>query len=163
MHIKLVNKTSDINEVVSLGNEIFGGYYETLIGKEQSSYMVNKFFTKKAIQQTINEGLEYYLINNEQENIGFIALQYRPAFLYISKFYIKEEYRGQGYFNIVFNIIKGICFKHNYKSIKLNVNKHNELAIGIYEHVGFTKESSETIDIGEGFFMDDYVYECKIK
>ncbi|MCQ3034951.1 MAG: GNAT family N-acetyltransferase [Bacilli bacterium] len=163
MHIKLVNSSSDIRNVASLGNEVFGGYYKTLLGEEQTNYMVDKFLSKKAIKNNISEGFVYYLINNEEQNIGFIALQYRPAFLYISKCYIKEEYRGQGNFKVIFNMIRALCYKHNYKSIKLNVNKHNDLAINVYEHVGFTRESSETINIGNGFYMDDYVYEYQIK
>ncbi|MDZ7686354.1 MAG: hypothetical protein U5O39_16270 [Gammaproteobacteria bacterium] len=39
----------------------------------------------------------------------------------------------------------------------LQVNKHNRRAIEAYERAGFAREASILDDIGEGFFMDDYV------
>ena len=42
-------------------------------------------------------------------------------------------------------------------AIELNVNKHNP-TVDIYEHYGFTRIDANLIDIGSGFFIDDYVY-----
>ena len=49
--------------------------------------------------------------------------------------------------------------KQNNHALYLNVNKHNENAIGFYRINGFSIVKEEVIDIGNGFVMDDYVFE----
>ena len=44
----------------------------------------------------------------------------------------------------------------------LNVNKHNQSAIGFYEKHGFFLVKKEVIDIGNGFIMDDFVFELEL-
>ena len=41
--------------------------------------------------------------------------------------------------------------------IELNVNRNNP-SVKIYEKLGFTVAWEEKNDIGNGFYMDDYVY-----
>ena len=43
------------------------------------------------------------------------------------------------------------------KYLRLNVNKHNEKAIKAYLRNGFVTVESVKNDIGNGFFMDDFV------
>ena len=46
-------------------------------------------------------------------------------------------------------------------SMFLNVNRHNESSIAFYEKIGFRKVYTEDNDIGNGYFMNDYVMEAK--
>ena len=46
--------------------------------------------------------------------------------------------------------------------LRLNVNIHNTPAINFYEKYGFHKAYDEDIDIGNGFFMNDHVYELEV-
>ena len=41
-------------------------------------------------------------------------------------------------------------------NLELNVNRHNK-ALGFYQRSGFTILREEDIDIGNGYFMNDYV------
>ena len=43
------------------------------------------------------------------------------------------------------------------------MNQGNKLAISVYEHRGFTRVGERYVDIGEGYVMDDYIYEKEIK
>lgn len=45
------------------------------------------------------------------------------------------------------------------KKLHLNVNQGNKLAISVYEHRGFERVGERYVDIGEGYIMDDYIYE----
>jgi ribosomal protein S18 acetylase RimI-like enzyme len=47
------------------------------------------------------------------------------------------------------------------KALQLNVNRHNK-ALYFYEKQGFKMIRSEDIDIGSGYFMNDYVMELKV-
>lgn len=46
--------------------------------------------------------------------------------------------------------------------LRLNVNKQNEPAIRAYLRNGFEIVENVKVDIGNGFFMDDFVMEKKI-
>jgi ribosomal protein S18 acetylase RimI-like enzyme len=48
------------------------------------------------------------------------------------------------------------CRKHGFKNLVLAVNKQNERAYQTYIKNGYTTFRSVKIDIGNGFFMDDY-------
>ena len=39
----------------------------------------------------------------------------------------------------------------------LQVNRQNENAIGFYERMGFHKQNEADFDIGNGFYMNDYI------
>ena len=41
--------------------------------------------------------------------------------------------------------------------IELNVNRNNP-SVAVYESLGFAVAREEKNDIGNGFYMDDYVY-----
>ena len=43
--------------------------------------------------------------------------------------------------------------------IWLTVNKYNDGSIAVYNKAGFTVREEAIFDIGNGFFMDDYVME----
>ena len=46
--------------------------------------------------------------------------------------------------------------------LELNVNRKNK-AINFYKKYGFTILKEEDIDIGEGYFMNDYVMGMEVK
>jgi len=43
--------------------------------------------------------------------------------------------------------------------LRLNVNRYNTNAMAFYSKYGFRHSSDEDIDIGGGYFMNDYVLE----
>jgi diamine N-acetyltransferase len=45
--------------------------------------------------------------------------------------------------------------------LRLNVNRFNK-AVGFYENFGFRVIGQEDIDIGQGYFMNDYIMEKNI-
>ena len=47
------------------------------------------------------------------------------------------------------------------KTLLLNVNRNNK-AKEFYEHLGFKVISEEDIDIGEGYFINDYIMSYKL-
>ena len=68
----------------------------------------------------------------------------------------KGKISANKFLNYVITEIK----KTGATSLQLNVNRHNK-ALHFYEKQGFKIIREEDIDIGEGYFMNDYVMELK--
>ena len=80
----------------------------------------------------------------------------KPDEIYLSKLYLHKKVRGKGYGSQVFQWYESLA---SGKTLRLNVNKYNEQAIAVYEARGFERIEACQIDIGEGYIMDDFVYE----
>ena len=78
--------------------------------------------------------------------------------MFLSKLYVKKEFRHKGIGKAVFEKIKDFGFD----KIQLTVNKYNKNTIDAYLKYGFKIIDSVVSDIGNGFVMDDYIMEyCK--
>ena len=151
-----------IADLAALAASIWKEHYDPILGPEQNDYMIAKFLSPSAIKEQLSENVTYCLVcTDDGEQAGFIAFYPRENELYLSKLYLCKSRRGQGIAREMMEFIKKEAGKINASSVTLNVNKHNTLAIAVYEKLGFQRIRSEKIDIGSGWYMDDYVYEYK--
>ncbi len=155
--MKLVKvKENGINELAELASEIWHEYWPCILTAEQIDYMVEKFQSKKAIKEQIkNENYVYYFIKVDNEIAGYVGVSDKKDYLFLSKLYIRKEFRHQGLGRLAFNEIKNLGFK----KIRLTVNKYNKNTINAYLKYGFKTIDSVVSDIGCGFVMDDYIME----
>ena len=152
-----------IADLSALASSIVKEHYDPIIGAEQNDYMIAKFQSAASIKEQLSRNISYYLVCTDQaEKVGFIAFYPRGNELYLSKFYLHKSQRGQGISRQMMGFVITQAKKINASSVALNVNKHNTLAIAVYERLGFKKIRDEKIDIGSGWYMDDYVYEYVI-
>ena len=157
-------EVEDYKELEDLADIIWHEYWIDLLSKEQIDYMLKKFQSIEAFENQIqNENYIYFYIQNDTEKIGYIGLSHRENDLFLSKFYIKRDYRKKGIGSKTFEFIKHYAKELDYKKITLTVNKNNKNTILIYQKMGFEKIESVITPIGEGFVMDDYIMEYKIK
>lgn len=157
-----VSTEKDITNVEKLGREIWSKHYIKILSQSQIDYMLEKFQSTDSIKTQIKENYEYYLIENNNENVGYTAFLSKENYMFLSKLYIKEKKRGQGIGKQAFNFIKEKCKEKNLNSIRLNVNKYNSLSIEAYKKMGFAIINSMITDVGNGYIMDDYELECQI-
>ena len=152
-------KENDIKTLAELTNEIWHEYWPCILSAEQIDYMVEKFQSENAIiNQMKNENYKYYFINSDNQNVGYVGISPHSDYLFLSKLYIKKEFRHKGIGKAVFEKIKDFGFD----KIQLTVNKYNKNTIDAYLKYGFKIIDSVVSDIGNGFVMDDYIMEyCK--
>lgn len=151
--VKILSKTA---------SEIVKDYYDPLLGARQNDYMIEKFQSERAIGEQLRGGYIYYLVYEEDTILGFLGFYPRGNALYLSKFYLYKESRGKGYGRKMLDFLIGEAKKQGLSSIELNVNRFNA-SIGIYEKLGFVKIREEKNPIGNGYYMDDYVYSLEIE
>lgn len=162
MDIKTITNAS-IEETSSFAKDVFINYYTKLIGIEQAKYMANLFLSKHAIKELINKGAVFKTINENNEILGFIEYILEENKLFLSKLYVSEEYRNQGIGKIMLEDCINYAKKNNREIIYLTVNKGNTNSIEIYKHIGFKIIDSVKNNIGNNYYMDDYIMELYIK
>jgi len=148
---------NQIKEIASLASSIWHEYWTCLLSPEQIDYMIENFQSETAIKNQIeNENYTYYFIMSGNEYAGYFGVSDKGDYLFLSKLYIKKEFRHQGTGSQAFEKIKEIA---NGRKIRLTVNKKNINTIKAYDKWGFKTIDAVVTDIGHGFVMDDYIME----
>lgn len=80
----------------------------------------------------------------------------------ISKIYVDTNARGAGIGKDMFEYTKNKALELGLKTIWLTVNINNCDSIKWYIRQGFQKVDEVKADIGNGYFMDDYILEYKL-
>jgi len=159
LEIKFVEK-EDIKTLAALAKEIWFEYWKSILSQGQIEFMVEKFQSENAmINQIENENYSYYFLETEGENIGYFGISDKKDHLFLSKFYIKKDFRHRKFGTIAFEAIKHLAREKNLSKIQLTVNKHNINTIKAYEKWGFKNIYPLVTDIGNGYVMDDFVME----
>lgn len=152
----------EIKEVARMANDIWNEHYAAVIPQEQIDYMLDKFQSVQAISDAIaGQGYEYYLVEDANgQTVGYVGINrdYPAGKLYLSKLYLLKGTRGKGYSRDVLDELKRMALEDGSGSIWLTVNKENP-SVAVYESLGFSKVNTAKTDIGEGFYMDDYIME----
>ncbi len=159
-----IETDEQIKELCVLAKEIWNEYSICFISQEQIDYMLEKFQSEAVVKDQIKfQRYQYYFLEEDGENFGYFAIQRQKDNLFLSKIYIKKDFRGKGYARKAFvNAIIPIARELELPKITLTVNKYNFASIMVYEKLGFDRVESKEFDIGNGYIMDDYIYEYTI-
>lgn len=156
--------TEDHMDIIeSLAREIWTEHYIPIIGKQQVDYMLARYQSKQAVKEQIASGALYFLIEEGQAFIGYIAVHQRGDELFLSKIYLQSSRRARGYGKKAVQFVETLARERGLRKIVLTVNKNNTGAIRAYEKIGFRNVGSLVQDIGSGFVMDDYAMEKTVE
>lgn len=163
MRFVLVKNKQQAERAAQLAKEIWEEYYPDIITREQITYMLDTFQSPGTIENQIQDGMKYYLAVSDEEEIGYLAYtEETDNSLFLSKIYIKKDFRNRGKGREMFGFILGQARERELKTIRLTVNKNNTASIEKYLKMGFAITDSVVKDIGGGFCMDDYVMEYDV-
>jgi GNAT superfamily N-acetyltransferase len=151
-----VSDENQIDMIERLAFEIWNQHFIPIIGKAQVDYMLAKFQSKAAIADQIANGYLYYLFDNGDQHIGYMAVLPQADRLFLSKLYIVASGRGKGYGRQALAFLEKMAIEKGADRISLTVNRHNGDTISAYERLGFQNVGTVVQDIGGGFVMDDY-------
>jgi hypothetical protein len=140
-------EVKDISTLATLAERIWWEHYPAIITYEQIRYMLKKMYSTEVLQKQISGSQQiFYLIKSEKDAVGFIAVSETDSGNWmLHKFYLLKENRTQGLGSIAFRQL--VPLLKNPKTIRLTVNRMN----------GFIIEKVADFDIGNGFFMNDFV------
>ena len=142
--------------IEKLAHSIWHKHYVPIVGIDQVNYMLDKMYTQQAIQKQMEEGQQFYLVINDEKESGFISISSRNnTDLILHKFYILQEKQSAGLGTSVFKKITQEIYTP--ESIRLTVNRQNYKSINFYFKIGFKIEKVADFDIGNNYFMNDFV------
>lgn len=166
MNIKFerVITEKQIEILAQVANIVWHDAFKEILTLEQIEYMIEKFQSFNALSQAINKNnYEYYFIKSANDVLGYTGLHEEDGKLFLSKLYILKEYRGKSISSKTFEFIESLAKERKLKSVWLTVNRNNNHAIDVYKHKGFIVTKKQVADIGNGFVMDDFVFEKVIE
>ena len=143
-----------VDTLAALARDIWNEYFPFLL--------LGKFLSRDALLNQMNEGYEFYFLVDEDGLAGFTAIHPEKERLFLSKIYLKSDKRDKGYSNAMFDFVEKRAKELGLNKIYLTVNKNNEKPIAIYKHKGYNITDAVVTDIGNGFVMDDYIFEKQV-
>lgn len=148
---------SNLDELAALAGKIWKKHYITIISQEQIEFMLNWMYCKKALQEQIEKlNHQFYAVYSNTKMIAYASFSDKGNGNYfIHKFYVDTELQKAGVGAQLLNFIK--TKMTSLQNIHLTVNRANYTAINFYFKNGFTIEKVEDFDIGNGYFMNDFV------
>lgn len=153
--------------IADLADEIWKDYYKDFISTEQINYMLGKFYSNHSLHAQIDEGQIFLKIIDNDSVIGFVSYSRKEkAEYFIHKLYVKTLYHGQKIGSAVIKILSDRMRGESDNAdiqVRLTVNRQNFKAINFYFRNGFIIERIADFDIGNGFFMNDFVMLLKLK
>ena len=159
MHIRRAQR-QELPILETLARQIWPSTYAQIISQAQINFMLDWMYSTKTLQEQLEAGHEFYILNTDGSDIGFMALEWvehqSTTELKINKLYVLPSLQGKGAGRALINNAIERAQANKASSIFLQVNKANE-AKNFYLKLGFEIREEAVFDIGNGFIMDDYI------
>ena len=157
-----VNKatTSDIPLIRQLTFAIWPQTYSAVISKAQIDYMLEQMYNPATLQKQMEEeGCTFIIVYDDKVPVAFASYNETESQLWkLNKIYILSSQQGKGTGKFIINYIIDEIKTKGAKALQLQVNRENK-AKDFYEKLGFKIIQTANFDIGNGYFMNDYVME----
>ncbi len=164
--MKIIPATAEsLNIIRDLAYRTWPSTFGNILSREQICYMLDNMYDPQVLLHNLRHNNHLFLIacKEEEAPVGFASyeLNYEPERCKLHKIYILPEAQGAGVGTALMDRVKTLAQSGNQSALLLNVNRHNP-AVRFYESCGFHILHEEDIDIGAGFFMNDFVMELKL-
>jgi GNAT superfamily N-acetyltransferase len=143
---------------------IFPSTYQDIVEEGQVEYMMNLIYSPAALLEQQEAGQIFLIIYSEGKAAGFASYTQlnTDGDFKLNKIYLDQRLHGRGLGRRLLNDVISRVKSSGGKALQLNVNRYNK-ARGFYENMGFSVVREDLIDIGQGYFMDDFVLSLKLK
>jgi RsiW-degrading membrane proteinase PrsW (M82 family)/ribosomal protein S18 acetylase RimI-like enzyme len=152
----------DIALIRDLTFRIWPATYASILSKPQIDYMLELMYNEKTLLEQMEKGDEFVIVYDEKEPTGFAAIsRITPQLFKLQKLYVLPSQQGRGTGRFIIEELTRAMKNVHTTTLQLNVNRQNK-AKDFYEKLGFVIKGEEDVDIGGGYFMNDYVMEKAI-
>ena len=149
----------DAPSIQKLAKDIWPAAYGSILSKEQLDYMLDKYYSTDTLKQQMNDHHYFFLAFCNQAPVGFASFSMTDSGkCKLHKLYVLPSIQKTGLGKQLLEKVETTVKEMGVKILQLNVNRNNSARL-FYERNDFAIIRQEDIDIGNGFFMNDYVME----
>jgi GNAT superfamily N-acetyltransferase len=162
--MKFIKATeNDIPLIQELARKSWENAYAEILSAEQMEYMLSTMYSQEEIASHLQKpDYHYFLIKDENNDSyeGFIGYEngYEEKTTKLHRIYLIPESKGKGFGKKALQFLNEKVAESGNQRIILNVNKYNS-ARNFYESQGYKVYDEGVFDIGNGYFMDDFLME----
>jgi len=157
---------SDLPVIRDLAQRIWPHAYGEILSPEQLKYMLEQIYSLASLQNqlvALNHAFILVLDNNIPVGFASFSPKEKNRKIYrLHKIYVLPQQQGTGTGKLLLAHVINSIKSMGATSLELNVNRHNTARL-FYEKHGFTIIGEEDIDIGQGYFMNDYVMKLALE
>ena len=158
-HFHTVNE-KNIHLVQPLAKDIWQEAYKDVLSQDQIDYMLDMMYNNDKINEGIASGDVWEILKVDNVPSGYLHYKLdENNTVFLSKIYLKASNQTKGIGQLMLNRVVDFAKEKGAKAVHLTVNKNNAKAIRFYEKNGFKNMESKTFDIGNGYIMDDFIYQ----
>ncbi len=155
----------DLITIHDLAHAIWPAAYLEILGQPQLDYMLDKIYSLPSLEHQFKVLKHHFiLILDNEVPVGFASFSPHDndaSVYHLNKIYVHPGQQGKNLGKKMLDYIIEEIKKDNAVTLQLNVNRNNK-ALHFYEKQGFKIIRQADIDIGSGYFMNDYVMELKL-
>jgi ribosomal protein S18 acetylase RimI-like enzyme len=153
----------DIPVIQNIAYNTWPAAYGEILSEQQLSYMLELIYSPSSLSNQLNEGHQYFIAEIGNEPVGFCDFGFVKDDTYkLHKIYVLPTAQKTGAGKALLNVAIESVKDSGGDTLILNVNRHNN-AKDFYRKMGFSVSYEEDIDIGEGYFMNDYVMKLDLR
>ncbi len=150
-----------IHLIMDIARQTWPVAYGEILSPDQMKYMLNLFYSEASLQeQMLQQQHKFILVFDNDAAAGFASYSPKnseePSVFRLHKIYIHPNQQGKGTGKVVLDYIISDIKSSKATALELNVNRHNK-ALHFYQKLGFEITREEDIDIGNGYYMNDYL------
>jgi len=120
-------------------------------------------YSESSLEKQMNSGSQFIFVYDDEEPVGFAAYFSKELSIYkLDKIYILPSQQGKGTGRFVIDYIVDELKKKEASALQLQVKRDNKARF-FYEKLGFKILHEINVDIGNGYLMNDYLMEKKLK
>ena len=124
--------------------------------------MLDMMYSEASLQQQMHNGSQFIFVYDDDEPVGFAAYFLKEPFIFkLDKIYILPSQQVKGTGRFVIDYIIDEIKKKEATALQLQVKRDNKARF-FYEKLGFSVIEEKDFDIGNGYFMNDYIMGKKL-
>ncbi|MDD3886076.1 MAG: GNAT family N-acetyltransferase [Victivallaceae bacterium] len=151
-------KPEELVEIRQIAAVIWPETFRTILSGEQIAYMIKMMYDPSVMERELADGFHFALLRIDGVAAGYCSWSaYRPGAAKLHKVYLLSNYHFRGYGRMMIEYVASRCRRDGFCELYLNVNKRNLTAQAAYRRRGFEAVEAVSINIGNGYVMDDFV------
>jgi GNAT superfamily N-acetyltransferase len=154
----------EIEVIRAMIQRIWKPTYREILSEEQMDYMLDRMYNAVTLQEQMDAGHVFLILSEDNSPVGFAGYEcdYKTeGTCKLHKIYLLPETQGKGLGKMLLHAVVDKAKEAGQQRLLLNVNRYNK-ARQFYRNSGFEVIAEEDIDIGSGYYMNDYIMELSL-